>query len=1089
MVSLIVDQRGCIKMSEDTLKCSICGSENPVTSSKCSICSSLLNLINDEDRSILKALQQISGVGQQRAKKIMESGISTVEDLGKADLNSFLRVDGIGEATAREIVETIEESKKDDGGLYLCCECGAFVGEDSKSCPNCGAIMEEEEEEDEEEELEYQEEVIPTEDESSLYLCSNCGSFVSDELSNCTFCGSIIQQEDPGDISSEVEEEEEEGGLYLCTNCGSFVSASSDSCTFCGVSLAEDEEEEELEVLSDDVIDDMLEETIGELSSIHEPEDISYDEGPMEVNEHGLSTQTIKALALGDDIKICGNCGRICQFEDVKCPLCGFVDDSGEDTVKETIVDPRIDLARATSTLMKVLDLKEDPSVQLTDTREDVNVCMLCGAFVTENDDSCPICGGVVKDHSEIDISIDDVIKDRDYTDEDLFICDACGAFVDNDMKYCGICMSDLEYARRKVHDDVRDDELQKEYPVEAFFHGSETIEADSEEDNTCHFCGALFPEDSDRCPVCLSPTEDGLNLMVVDTSRRGGSKTLTEDIESIADLLDDEDLELEDVKDVDLIDEYIDKELGLEEFEEEEEEDELRHEDMFVVDEDLVEDDIPEMDLDEDLEYILDDEELQKIVSELSDERTIDVGEDDLAGSEHEEFDVSAILDEISERVKTESLEKEIIDIDIEDNEGWIKCQVCDSYISDESDSCGVCDHSLVQEPEEETRATRKVRKEVLDTDWIDDVLQGKIVNKKRTELKKRESVASDDVISGKLDRLREYEVPISSLTLMAFGGFSLYSYGEQSMSGMLSMGLVVTGIFLALGLFTLYILKDRYFHNSLYGLAGYSFALALAASVPLRICFLNMSLPTILDTALLGCSLGIFWILDFKIQQEFRYYMIWFFGILLIFIVLFSMATTSVTSFTELAYPMTMTLGLGTVLVFGGTTNWYRQATTESKAYDHIESGHRHLIRGDFDEAILSFEKADDVKTGDDTVSNYPLYSKGLAQCSVGLFEEAVETFRELLRNTPEDVCTWNNLGIAYSRMGDQKKAIRCLKRAIDIDPNYEISWNNLGNTMYRAGNYTKAVDCYDRALELNLNYRDAILNKSQAMVKLTI
>ncbi len=431
------------------------------------------------------------------------------------------------------------------------------------------------------------------------------------------------------------------------------------------------------------------------------------------------------------------------------------------------------------------------------------------------------------------------------------------------------------------------------------------------------------------------------------------------------------------------------------------------------------------------------------------------------------------------------------------ESDDEWTRCPSCDSYVDIDSDVCGVCDHSFSDTLEEESITTSSTvepltasesHSEEVDADWIEDIINEPV---KVKTTKKPERYKPPSMIKGTFDRIKEYEVPISGISLLAFGGLSMYSYGDYGLRYLMSIGLIIIGIFMGIGLITLMLLRNEYMKDSVYGLMGYLVGLGMAAFVPMNICFLNVSIPLVANVGMLGAALGMFWVLDFKIHPAYRYYILWVFGIILIFIVLSSSLMSGISSYDDLGYPIIMSMGLGSVLVFGSTLSWYKQVSSDTQAYESMRTGHRHLIYGDYEDALVNLEKANMItsKKG----SNRPeqdsqlQYSKGLALCSMGLYEDAVQTFRGVLKNEPDNVCAWNNLGTAYSRMGEQKKAIMCFKHALNGDPTYEISWNNLGNALYRSGEYSKALDCYDKALELNSSYRDANINKSQALIKL--
>ncbi len=1249
-------------MNEESLVCPICGQKNPHDRTRCKICGSSLEVMDPQDKSILKALQHISGVGSYKAKKIVDSGITSLDELENADLNSFLKVEGIGESTAKEIMEAIEGSKKDEGGLYLCGECGAFVGKMASTCYNCGTKMDDDfddEVEDEIDEEEYVEEKPENldEEEGSLYLCGNCGSFISDNNIRCPYCNAAIEDdEELEDLNDDFidgslierdettleETEDDEGGLYLCTNCGSFVSASSDVCTLCGFSFSEDEVQQASprEELADDIIDDLIKESEKEIEpespSSEAEEELSLDEidesyidqelsldeidesyidqelsldeldvdeidieadlllkeseedstdleedwltddielgkvddsdiednwviDTLEVDdsdlkeldreiesalesEYGISADTIKALSLGGDIKLCGNCGRICEEKESICSLCGHeFEDSPEVEVEPEIDTHEEDMSRVTDTMLKALGISELGDQEASESEQGVNVCSVCGAFRREGTDRCPICGSLSSEMP--DIEIDEDIEGGMYSDDTLYMCDACGAIVGGEQKACSICGSDLDLARRKIKEESIDEaEDNTEDIISAFFGDYKGLKLTekTKDDNIsfCDVCGALVVQDAAKCPVCQTQITDEPKEEIQGAEFYFGLDEITdEDISQIEDEIEDEiEVEFEDDdEDIDdllsqlddqdfeeldsitkliesqdevpdeefdsefqidgseIIDELVEKELDIDdaadEVKVEEDVVDVSASEPDIIDE-LVE---KELHLDDDLTEVEEDEDLTEILNNLSDTSPAVAYEDD---DGLEDFDVGAVLDEISKDVAEEypsdtTSEKP----EIHEEDEWVRCPSCDSYVDTDSDVCGVCDHSFLEtiNKEEETISTTeqltvsKPRYDKVDVDWIDEVMNetGKI---KATSKPERHQPPS--MVKGTLDKIKEYEVPVSGISLLAFGGISMYSYGDYGLRYLMIIGLALVGIFMGIGLFTLILLRQKYLNESSYGLIGYSLALGIAAFVPLNICFLNLSLPLIANAGMLGIALGIFWILDFKIHPEYRYYMLWFFGILLMFIVLSSSLISDITSYGDLGYPIIMSMGLGGILVFGGTLSWYRQVSGDTQAYENMKIGHKHLVLGDYEDALINLEKANMVsgknKKDIDTDTS-PLYSKGLALCSMGQYQEAVETFKDVLRSNPDNVCAWNNLGTAYSRMGDQNKAITSFKHALNTDPKYEISWNNLGNALYRSGDYSKALDCYDKALEINSNYRDASMNKSQALIKL--
>ncbi len=1174
-------------MSEkNKITCPICGNKNESGTEECKICSSDLTVVEKEDLTILNALQQISGVGKSRAKKIVKSGMSDIKKLEEADIESFLSVEGIGKNTAEDILTTLEESKKEDGSLYLCGECGAFVGADSNKCSNCGMVMEEEEEEEEEfsGESMIEEEIIEEEDKGSLYLCSNCGSFISSEASECPYCGFGLEDDEYDEEEEEFIESEQpvvdesDKGLFLCTNCGSFVSSEAEKCSVCGFFFDEEGElEEEREISDEDVkrdIEEQLKETseddlsleveegfseisdeevtrdieehlreIDEQDGVLEgeegtkeivdfdeyldeeepfeevkPEGINaedsekmwFDDEEIEVDdldleeldkeiemvlekEYGISAKTIQALSLGSDLKMCGNCGGITEDSSGICSVCGYTFSEGK-VSEESSLDKKEewDLEKSSDALTKAFGLSSVPE-ENADKDEDekgLDMCGVCGAFKTQDSERCPICGSLSSEAPEVgldEMEIEEIKKSKD-----VFICDACGSFVEEGQEKCSLCNSNLELAMRKVKDiKLESDEHDTDHSeiLSRLFDTKEISTQDEPQDEitTCKNCGALLPSESHECYICSTSlkeetTTDDLKIdpdlldIEQDLIYTQKDSEIFDEEDTLGDLQEDES-SLDDLsdKELDEIADITDTEEDIELQMEESIEPELESE---VTDKDLV-------DLLKNVEKAtVEDSRFVPSKDQELDDNSVLTGEESLT---EEDFDVDLILKEINENIKTET-ESEVIKEDIAKKETeWEKCPSCDSYMSVESHGCGVCGYNS-----EISDVGTGIGDE--ETKWLDDFLGEDTSERGFAEKSKAPTVSQSGGIFGDfISKVSEFEVLLSSLSLFAFGGIYLYTYGNDGIVP-LSLGfaiLATLGIFLGLAVLTILNWKDTLLKSSPYSLYGYFFGLILASIVPINHYILRNGLPLVINAGLISVSLGIIWVIDSQMDKKIREYMMWFTGITVLFLVSFLVIQYRALSLDEMGYPTLMTISFGSLLVIGSTVTWYKNADSENDVFKNIEVGHRHLISGDHEDALVAYERA--IQKSTKSFENvekdleYPLYSKGLAFCSMGNYEEAVETFKKVLEIAPNSLATWNNLGTAYSRMGEQKLAIKCLKRALEIDDNYEVFWNNLGNAMFRVEQYSKALDCYDRALKINNRYNDANINKTQCLIKL--
>ena len=82
-----------------------------------------------------------------------------------------------------------------------------------------------------------------------------------------------------------------------------------------------------------------------------------------------------------------------------------------------------------------------------------------------------------------------------------------------------------------------------------------------------------------------------------------------------------------------------------------------------------------------------------------------------------------------------------------------------------------------------------------------------------------------------------------------------------------------------------------------------------------------------------------------------------------------------------------------------------------------------------------------------------------------------------KNLPENHPDMATAFNNLGSAYSDLGDQKKAVDYYVKALEITkkslpenhPDLATSYNNLGIANSRFGDQKKAVEYIEKALEI--------------------
>jgi len=1113
-------------LEENKIKCEECGTLNSMESVQCESCGKELK--NDKfeknEYAILQALQQISGVGSSRAKNIVDAGYSDVDDLHDIDIESISSIKGIGESVANDIVRTIEETKE-KGGLYLCDECGAFVGEESEHCHNCGAVMVELEEEAEPElgDIEDQVEDEPEKEDSSLYLCSNCGSFVSANSDECKYCGASmgvveedVDEEPPIEpeetIQDEVNGDEEEDGLFLCTNCGAFVSVKSTECPSCGFTFTEGiEEDVEPEAVDEDIVGDIKPETVEEeiVEDIEpetvdeeivediEPEtveeEIVEDIEPETVEEEIIRTEvdhveeesdaeikwetdeiesklthsTADALSVGDDVKICGNCGYISDSSVDVCPLCEYEFVEQEVKVSDQTELEKDDIQDDVDTMRKALGLSDDIDYEVDSddvlSKDDgqIDICMVCGAFLKEESERCPICGSLPSETPEFD----DVEGEPhiDYTDGNFSICDACGAFVNDEKERCSICGSDMALAQKRIEDEeISVQEEDQERVLEGFFgqalvDSEGTVEQDEGvEIYLCTSCGAMVSSEADICPICQSDISEPETREDYDILEMEESEDVVSESPS------SEDFELDETE--------LDEELGLDV---EVEEDDLG--DSELISEDT------EVGIDENEFDVKLNEEIESILKSRYEEQKEEISEQHYKVDDTEDIELEQKLEE--SKIKEDGQVGQGKTKEIKKEEGWRRCPICKSHVSEDSEYCIICEQPLDRKiREQEQISTSKISKATkeIGTDTPS-------ISKTPSKFKKSKSRSNfidthiQKSMKNILYKAKDYQVPVSSLSLLAFGGIYLTTYRTSDFTYFGELGLILITLFFGLGILTVLTFKDEIISYSILGFMGYVTGIVISSLVPILRYMIRMEIPLLVSAGLIATALGMFWILDYKLPKKFHYYMLWFSGISILFVsgLIIILYPVQISHF---EYSILLPLGLGSVMVLGGTATWYKEANGVYGSSSDLETNKMYNYRRSayFEDVSktcpVSEEKA------------IPYYSEGIASCSIGEYDDAIKKFKTALELEGDNEAIWNNLGTAYSRIGNQEKAKECLTNAIKLDEQYAIAWNNLGNANFRCGNYSDALECYDKALKIQENYRDAMLNKSQALIKLS-
>jgi Tfp pilus assembly protein PilF len=149
------------------------------------------------------------------------------------------------------------------------------------------------------------------------------------------------------------------------------------------------------------------------------------------------------------------------------------------------------------------------------------------------------------------------------------------------------------------------------------------------------------------------------------------------------------------------------------------------------------------------------------------------------------------------------------------------------------------------------------------------------------------------------------------------------------------------------------------------------------------------------------------------------------------------------------------------------------------EAKPYSHedrmkkfVESLHREMMS----EVELLFLISEKVKKLRHSPSNCKM---GMMFLQNNLIDEAVKHFELAMKNDPNYLEAYNNLGLTYIQLGESKKALQVFKLAIEKGNQFADIHNNYGFALLKARDFRGALKEFQEALKLNNNYIEANYN----------
>src|SRR3989454_11033716 len=196
------------------------------------------------DESYLSWLRLIPGVSSDLARRIAER-YPDPELLKGASPADMSKVPGITEDVASRVLDLVRAASaadaswyREEPALYLCPECGSFVGKGANACPFCGVVFDEGE--SEVASASPVEELLHARN-GEAKICTRCGAFLEPGASACGMCGAAYPVERLGELPAVDTTPIEDAAMSVCAHCGAFLGTGAVACMICGTAVAETE--------------------------------------------------------------------------------------------------------------------------------------------------------------------------------------------------------------------------------------------------------------------------------------------------------------------------------------------------------------------------------------------------------------------------------------------------------------------------------------------------------------------------------------------------------------------------------------------------------------------------------------------------------------------------------------------------------------------------------------------------------------------------------------------------------------------------------------------------------------------------------
>ncbi len=142
--------------------------------------------------------------------------------------------------------------------------------------------------------------------------------------------------------------------------------------------------------------------------------------------------------------------------------------------------------------------------------------------------------------------------------------------------------------------------------------------------------------------------------------------------------------------------------------------------------------------------------------------------------------------------------------------------------------------------------------------------------------------------------------------------------------------------------------------------------------------------------------------------------------------------------------------------------------------------DRGYEQCMKGDFEGAIASYDKALEIKPDQHESWN----NRGSALYDLGRLEDAIASYDKALEFKPDLHEAWFGRSNILRKLGRLEDEIASYDKALEIKPDQHEAWNNRGSALVNLGKVEDAIFSYDKALEIKPDFHLSWTNRGIAL-----